>query len=107
MGVYTSDGMHLSKKCKEKLGNLINLNLYNLLCKSGKLPKRTNRQNRIIDSGSSGKILKIQSVNANNSNISINKGKKIIKNHRYIHKHERESRGIVGIIREQTVDRND
>ncbi len=32
--LYNSDGVHLSKKWKEKLGDLINLNLYNLLCKS-------------------------------------------------------------------------
>ncbi len=45
---YNSDGMHLSKKGKEKLGDLINLNLYNLLC-FWKLPKQTNRQNRIVE----------------------------------------------------------
>ncbi len=33
--LYNSDGLHLSKKGKEKLGDLINLNLYNLLYKSG------------------------------------------------------------------------
>ncbi len=33
--LYNSDGMHLSKKGKEKLGNLTNLNLYNLLRKLG------------------------------------------------------------------------
>ncbi len=38
----------------------------------GKLPKRTNRQSRITDSGGSGKILKTQSFNTNNSNININ-----------------------------------
>ncbi len=32
--LYNIDGVHLSKKGKEKLGDLINLNLYNLLCKS-------------------------------------------------------------------------
>ncbi len=32
---YISDGVLLSKKWKEKLGDLINLNLYNLLRKSG------------------------------------------------------------------------
>ncbi len=35
MGVYNSDGVHVNKKCKEKLGDLINLNLYNLLYKLG------------------------------------------------------------------------
>ncbi len=33
--LYNSDGVHLSKKGKEKLDNIINLNLYNLLYKSG------------------------------------------------------------------------
>ncbi len=33
--LYTGDGVHLSKKGKGKLGDLINLNLYNLLSKSG------------------------------------------------------------------------
>ncbi len=60
------------------------------------------RQNRIVDSGHSGKILTIQSVN---TNISIKQGRKIIKNHGHIHKHKSESRGIVGVIREETVDR--
>ncbi len=73
--LYNSDGMHLSKKGKEKLVDLINLNLYNLLCKSG------NCQSGQIDKigqqtgGGSDKILKTQSVN---SNISINKGKRIM-----------------------------
>ncbi len=69
-----------------------------------KLPKWTNRQNRIVDSRGSGKILTTQSVNTNNSNISINKGRKIIKNHGHIHKHESKSRGIVAVIREETVN---
>ncbi len=33
--LYNSCGVHLRKKWKEKLGNLINLNLYNLLRKLG------------------------------------------------------------------------
>ncbi len=33
--LYNSDGVHLSKKWRENLFYLINLNLYNLLCKSG------------------------------------------------------------------------
>ncbi len=37
-----------------------------------------NRQNKIVDSGGSGKLLTTQSVN---TNININKGRKIIKNH--------------------------
>ncbi len=41
--LYNSDGVHLSKKYKEKLSDLINLNLYNLLRKSG------NYQSRQID----------------------------------------------------------
>ncbi len=32
--LYNSDGVHLSKKWKENLGDLINLNIYNLLWKS-------------------------------------------------------------------------
>ncbi len=101
--LYNSDGVHLSKKVKEKLGDLINLNLCNLLCMSGNYQSwEIDRQNRIVDSGGSGKILTTQSVNAN---ISINKGRKIIKKHGHIHKHKSESRGIVGVIREETVDR--
>ncbi len=33
--LYNSDGVHSSKKGKENLGDLINVNLYNLLSKSG------------------------------------------------------------------------
>ncbi len=32
--LYTIDGVHLSKKGKEKLGDLINLNLYNSISTS-------------------------------------------------------------------------
>ncbi len=53
----------------------------------------------MVDSDGSDKILKTQSVNTNNSSITINKTRKIIKNHGHIHKHESESRGIVGVIR--------
>ncbi len=70
MGVYNSDGLHLRKKGKEKLGDLINLNLIYYV--SQETIKWTNRQNRIIDSGGLGKIL-TQSVNTNNTNICINK----------------------------------
>ncbi len=55
----------------------------------------------------SGKLLTTQSVNTDNINISINKGRKIIKNHGHIHKDKSESRGILSVIREETVDRND
>ncbi len=48
--LYNSDGVHLSKKGKEKLGDLINLNLYNLLCMLGNYQTREiDRQNRIVD----------------------------------------------------------
>ncbi len=74
MGIYTSDGVHLSKNGKEKLGDLINLNLYNLLCKLGNY--QSEQKEKIgQQSGDSGKILTTQSVN---TNISINIGRKIM-----------------------------